>query len=288
MAEVKKFLTYDEQIQHLLDAGLYIDDKISAKEVLSKVNYYRLINAYSLDLYSQRNPADRYKPNVTFNQIYDLYKFDIDLRHVLSELLESFEIYFRTKLAYYIGENLGPLGYLEKANFENEQYHLSFMADFNREKDNQKKSPIVKHHNSTYNGEMPIWVAVEILSFGTISKLYSNMKRTDRTKIAKDLGTSETHLKTWLKAFVEVRNICAHYGRIYNKTLLSHPKLYSDMSFSNTRVFCILCLLKRFTSIDVWPSFLIKLEESLNLHQSVELEKIGFPSNWKEILENVL
>ncbi len=288
MPEVKEFLTYDEQIQHLLDSGLSIDDKEYAKSVLSQVNYYRLINAYSLGLYCERKPKDKYRPGVTFFQIYDLYKFDIDLRHILSELLEAFEIIFRTKVAYYIGSKYGPLGYLEQINFETEAYHLAFVEDFKREKKHQAKSPIVKHHEDKYHGEMPIWAAVEVVSFGTISKLYTNMKKADRAAIAKDLGTSEKHLRSWLRSFVEVRNICAHYGRVYNKILLSQPKLYNDVSFSNKRIFCVLFLLKRFIDAQDWTSLMLKLERSLEQHSYVELDKIGFPANWKAILKNDL
>ncbi len=47
MAEIKPFLTYDEQVEHLIKKGLIVTDKNFAKETLSDINYYRMIDAYS-------------------------------------------------------------------------------------------------------------------------------------------------------------------------------------------------------------------------------------------------
>lgn len=168
MPEVKAFRTYDEQVQHLLDIGLKIDDREFAKDILSQVNYYRLINAYSLGLYVDDTIKNKYQSGVSFFQIFDLYQFDMDLRHILSEQLEEFEILFRTKIAYYIGLHYGPLGHLSRENFRSDEFHKQFVEDFEREKKQQSKSPVVKHHEEKYEGKMPIWAAVEVLSFGTI------------------------------------------------------------------------------------------------------------------------
>ncbi|MBP3327994.1 MAG: Abi family protein [Clostridia bacterium] len=284
MADVKEFLTYEEQLEHLKGAGLHIENDDVAKYILSKVNYYRLINAYSLGLYAEREPHDKYKPGITFYQIYDLYKFDLSLRHIMSELLEEFEILFRTKLAYYIGEKYGPLGYLDSLIFKNEEYHNSFIEDLNREKVRQKNSPIIKHHNAHYDGNLPIWVLVEVVSFGVISKLYSNMKLEDQKNIAKEIGLKPKYLKSWLRSFVEIRNVCAHYGRLYNKILISPPQLYNDVDFDNTRIFAVLYVLKRFASERLWTTQLVDLKLAITEHKSIELSKIGFPENWEKLL----
>ena len=288
VADIKPFLSYEQQIQHLSDIGLIIENKDFAISVLSEINYYRLVNAYSLGLYVNDEKKGRYKDGVTFFQIYDLYRFDTDLRHILSEQLEEFEILFRTKVAYYIGLHYGALGYIFKENFESEQHHNEFMDEFYREKERQSKSPIVKHHNENYDGSMRIWTVVEILSFGTVSKLYKNMNYDDRVEIAKDFGVGEVYLKSWLRSFVEIRNICAHYGRLYNKQLLFPPKLFKGLSFSNNRIFSVLFLLKRYISPENWVSQMLKLKRTIEQHKSVDLQQIGFPENWQEILNNVM
>ncbi|MBP3939506.1 MAG: Abi family protein [Clostridia bacterium] len=283
MSEVKKFLCYEEQIEHLKSVGLTIEEDSVAKEILSKVNYYRLINAYSLGLYSSRNPEDRYIEGVTFYQLYDLYQFDSELRQVLSVLLENFEILFRTKLAYYIGEKYGALGYLSPEIFKNDEYHTQFLEDLEREKTHQSKSPIIEHHNEHYEGQLPIWVLVEIASFGMISKMYSNLNDEDQKNLAKEFNVKAYYLKNWLRSFVEIRNVCAHYGRLYNKVLTFPPPLFRDMNFDNTRVFSVLYILTRFADDKLWLRQVLKLKVSFEEHKSVELHKVGFPEDWEKL-----
>ena len=40
MAAIKPFLTYNEQVEHLIKKGLIITDKHFAEEILSNINYY--------------------------------------------------------------------------------------------------------------------------------------------------------------------------------------------------------------------------------------------------------
>lgn len=114
------------------------------------------------------------------------------------------------------------------------------------------------------------------------------MKITDQAAIAKEFGVSEVFLRSWLRSFVEVRNICAHYGRLYNKVLRSPPRLFKNVTFSNERIFSVLYVLKRYIDPQNWVSQMLKLERSIAQHKSVELQKIGFPPNWEKILNNNL
>ena len=45
----------DKQIENLISLGLQIEDKNYAKNVLSRVSYYRLIKAYSRTLKEDQN-----------------------------------------------------------------------------------------------------------------------------------------------------------------------------------------------------------------------------------------
>ena len=221
---------------------------------------------------------------MTFWQVYSLYAFDNRLRHVMSELLEEFEVLFRTRLAHYIGGQYGPLGYLSPAMFVNCDYHSDMLDTLAREKGAQSKSPIVKHHHAKYGGDIPIWAAVEILSFGTTAKLYNNMRPSDQQAIAATLGVSVKYLYSWLRAFVEVRNICAHYGRLYNKALLFPPRLFRECQFQQNSIFAVLFLLQRFVEPEVTLNCVVRLREALCRYPAVELRRIRFPDNWDELL----
>lgn len=44
--------------------------------------------------------------------------------------------------------------------------------------------------------------------------------------IAKELGTvNHTCLPSWLLTITQIRNVCAHHGRLWNKNLPGTPKL---------------------------------------------------------------
>lgn len=285
MENVKSFLTYSEQLALLEEKGLIIGDRERAKDILSTVNYYRLINAYALGLYEDSQKT-KFIQGVTFDQIYSIYLFDSVLRHVLSEMLESFETLFRAKMINYIGEKYGALGYRDSANFRDENYHHDFIEELDNEKKKQGRSPVVAHHEQKYGGYLPIWAVAEVITFGNLSKLYKNMKSADKKKIAKDLKSTSDSLGSWLVAFVEVRNICAHYGRLYNKRLLSTPKLFSDFpkSLKPDRIFTILFILKRFFSQDDLISYIIRIQSALLRYPKVNLSCIGFPHNWEDML----
>lgn len=57
------------------------------------------------------------------------------------------------------------------------------------------------------------------------------------------LVSSETAVYSKL---VEVRNICAHYGRMYNRILSSEPRLYREHSHvKRNRAFAVILVIKR-------------------------------------------
>lgn len=71
---VKPFKTYDEQISLLKSRGLIISDDDKAREILKRMNYYRL-SAYSLTL----RKDDVFYPGVSIEDIVALYDFDAKL-----------------------------------------------------------------------------------------------------------------------------------------------------------------------------------------------------------------
>ena len=81
----KKYLDYQQQIDLLIEKGLIINDKKFAHKALKEIGYYKLINAYKEPFtYKLKNPGDkiankRYLEDVTIEQLYYLYKFDLSL-----------------------------------------------------------------------------------------------------------------------------------------------------------------------------------------------------------------
>lgn len=74
------FMDYKTQIQHLKSKNLIIPDDDFAIQILSKVGYYGLINGYK-EVFKDTE-FNRYMSNTTFDDIYQMYLFDSDLRDI--------------------------------------------------------------------------------------------------------------------------------------------------------------------------------------------------------------
>lgn len=288
MSPLKPALTLDQQIALLKERGLVIDDDRVAKEILAQLSYYRIINAYSLGLYVEQKKTEnpKYRPGVSIYQLYDIYQFDTKLRHVVFELIEYFELKFRSVISYYIANNFCSVAYLRSELYCHQVFYQDFLDDLEREKIAQHRALIVQHHDKNYGGVLPIWAMSEIVSFGTLSKLYKNLLPEYKRKIAAIYKTYPHLLSSWLNSFVLVRNICAHYGRLYNQNLLARPKIPKEApELNNYKVFSVIYLLyKHVDDSALKLSLYCRLKNAIAQHTFVELEKIGFPADWERII----
>lgn len=290
MGELKQHqlpMTIDEQVENLRRIGLIVENEEYAKKILNDISYFRLIKAYSLNLKSRNG---KYADNVRFEQLVELYLFNANFRQIIFPEIEKIEINVRCRIANYFAEQYGVLGYLEADNFVNTTYHQVFIEDIEEEIRRNSKAPFVKNFRENYEGgNLPIYALVEIFSFGTLSKFYKNMKNPDKKIIASSFGVGYTYLESWLESISYVRNICAHYGRLYNAKLSKTPilyKEYSEVGIGNNRIFGVLLCLKQLLKNDShWNIFVDKIDMLFEKYELVDIKTMGFPENWKELLE---
>lgn len=283
--ELKPATTFDEQLNKIKERGCIIGDEEWAKDVLKQINYYRL-TAYFLPY---KEPDETYAEGTTFNNMYRTYEFDRKLRHLLFTTIEEIEIMLRAQLSYYHAHKYGALGYENEENFNNWHNHEKFINQIKDDIERNKNKLSVKHHNKFYGGKFPIWVVIELFTVGQLSIFYSDMIRSDKKTIAKDLyKTTDTNMTSWLKCLTELRNNCAHYSRLYNNRLVSVPATPKGFSYSlGKEVFDYILVLKflYYDPIKWKQEFMVNLETLIEEYEpSIELSRIGFPENWKEIL----
>lgn len=252
MEELKQHqppLTIDEQIENLKNIGLIVEDEEYARKILNDISYFRLIKAYSLNLKPKNG---NYGEKVTFENIVELYLFNANFRQVIFPEIEKIEINVRCRVANYFVEQYGVLGYLDADNFANPDYHQIFMNDIEEE-------------------------------------IKRNAKAPDKKAVAKVFGVGYTYLESWLESVFYVRNICAHYGRLYNAKLSKTPilyKEYSSMGIGNNRIFGVLLCLRTLLRNDThWNLFVDKVEMLFDKYENVDINTMGFPKNWKMLLE---
>lgn len=283
---MKPFKTFDEQINILISRNLIIEDRNKAKETLRNVNYYRFV-AYLLP-YKDKN--EFFSEQLTIEDVYNLYEIDGELRNILLRLIEKIEISFRTYISYTLGDNYGALGYLDPNNFYDDKYHSEFIKELSmakRSKSSQNKL-FVRHHNDKYQGLLPVWVMVELLNISHISKLFSNMNEIDNIKLCNSFCNRQQSyiVKNWLHCITNLRNECAHYGRLYGTKLQDSIilKKYKKYNIDNNCLFAYLLFIKDLTyEPDVWVDYVGYIENLFNASDILDIKLYGFPSNWKQL-----
>ena len=279
-------MTIEEQVQNLKGIGLLITDEEYAKKILNDISYFRLIKAYSLGL-KVKNGS--YVSGTTFEQIVELYLFNANFRQITFAQIEKIEVNMRCRIANYFAEKYGVLGYLIPDNFSDPAYHSIFLNDIEDQIRRNSKAPFVRNFKDNYEGgELPIYALTEIFSFGTLSKFFKNMLNPDKKAISKTFDIGYTYLESWIESIAYVRNICAHYGRLYNAKLSKTPLLYQEYTkagIKNNRMFGILLCMKHILKNDSrWNLYVDEIEILIEKYEKIDIETMGFPETWKDLL----
>jgi len=284
LKKVKPFKTYNEQLQLLKDRNLIIPDEAKAIELLKRINYYRL-TAYTLTL----KKDNVFYPNVTFDDIIQLYCFDVDFRSLILKYASYIEIAIRSYVAYYHAKLYGSLGYLNSNYFQNKHYHTTFLKVL-KESLQSSKDTFIEWHKTDKNGIFPFWVAIEETSFGCVSQLYKNLIQKDRKQIAKIYYgiSNEQYIENWLQCTVVARNIAAHGGRFYNRINI-RPKVLLGNKLNqvvdNGRPFAFLYAMFRLLTDGKKYDMIQELKKLFKKYPFVDMRYLGFPTKWEKIFD---
>lgn len=286
--ELKPATTFDEQLLILQKRNCLVDDIQTCRGILEKVNYYRL-SAYFLPF---KLHDGTYKKGTSFQRVYRIYEFDRKMRSILFSAIEQIEIYLRTHLAYFHAHKYGPLGYMDPNNYGSRHKHNRFEKLFQSEVKHSKKSLFVKHHIEKYDGKFPIWVATELFSFGMLSYFYGDMQTQDKKSISKTLySTTYKNLDSWLRCCTDLRNICAHYGRLYYRIFSAIPATPDGFPLElGRRLFDNIIMLKLlYPDNTAWNKEVLTSLSALieEYGHDILLEHIGFPNDWIQYLSSV-
>lgn len=226
---MKEFKTYDEQIELLKTRGIIFEDEEFALNKLQEDNYYSIINGYK-DLFLDEEDGNKYKNNVTFDEIYSLFEFDRNIKSIFLKNILVVENILRTLIAYNFSEKYGNDNYLKLDNFEtlknsgcNKKKYQERIEQIqklicNMQQDisnNIRKKPYINHYILNY-GFIPLWVLVNAISLDRLSQFYSLMDQSVRVKVSKHWDVKEEELDQFIKNLSYFRNLCAHDERLYN------------------------------------------------------------------------
>ena len=235
---------------------MLVKDAAYAETCLARTGYYRL-SAYwypfrishlvpftgsSVPKISKIGSPDRYvtnefKKNTSFDEIHNFYVFDKKLRLLISDALERIEVSIRTRLVDHLGK-IDPLAHRNSANFSNNFVNTinargtSDYAEWLRNQDkmfSRSKEDFAEHFRAKYGSlNLPpaIWVSCETWDWGTFSHAFRGLPPISQHSVASIFPKiSGKILATWIRHLNDIRNICAHHSRLWNRNAANPPKI---------------------------------------------------------------
>jgi abortive infection bacteriophage resistance protein len=225
--------------------------------------------------------------------------------------LENIEIAVKTQLTNTMAAAYGSHWYLDAGHFFSEHERRQIERNARIEADIPNKfdhtvflkgiedhmkdpdEPFLKIYKDTYEPlHPPSWMMVEIITFGTFSILYENLKPSEeKTAIHDHFDLTKKHFISWLHCFSFIRNKCAHHARLVYAKInfapalpqrktrqflneadkVNHASLYAVLS-------CIQYMLKTCNNNSSFKESLLTL---IDVYPSIDYTRLGFTSHWR-------
>ena len=288
----KPTLSIAEQISRLSYRGLTITDISFAENKLQHISYYRL-RAYTYPFQDNANPDHPFIHSVSFEKIISFYEFDRDLRLLVFDAIERIEVALRSLIVYHFALTYGSHWYENASLYRNNIHFINDIAALDKEV-NRSDEAFIKHYKNKYTNPVrpPAWMSLEVVTFTTLSKFYQNLNLTPEKKaVARHCGLHPFVLENWMHVISDIRNICAHHSRLYNRSLTQSVLLpthtYKNLWITNTTidtqkmyaVFCSLTyLLDRFIPAH---DFRNKVCALYSVYPMIVPGLLNFPHNWR-------
>lgn len=324
----KPFLTVPEQLRRLRGRGMDCGgDDANALAVLGRHGYYRLSGYWHpyrdrpapplvrFDADDREIRLDSFVSGTSLAHVVALYEFDHNLRSRMGDALSIIETAFRFRIGHQLGKvdafahrDPGGLGAMRDTELGGMPKPTTAYSEWLEEYDRHEtraRDDFVTHFRKKYGPHLPIWVATEVMSFGVLSNLYNLQRQSDQEILAArfQINTADGHgdrgaLSNWLNSLRNVRNICAHYGRLWNRTfdvVIQAPgqaqkdpeSLLSPLvdEGAKHRLYGVL-LVMRYLLLNIDPDRtdlvdLVDLIETRATELDFDMTQLGFPADWR-------
>ena len=302
----KPFITYTAQVEKLTnEKHLIVTDTNFAITSLKNISYFGLIGGYKHPFIDVQ--THKYMNNTSFEDIVTLYEFDEELRGLFFKYLCHIEIKLRSSISYYFCQKHGERQeeYLNPANYSktNKKGIIKLIKMLGKMANKNKDYKYLIYQRKKYHN-VPLWVILNALTFGQISKMFEFLPQNIQGLICQDFGNiKKNEMIKYLKVLTLYRNVCAHNERLFSyrtyidipDTLihkrLNIPKSGSKYIYGKNDLFCIVITFRYLlpqADFLVFKKHLIHIfnqyeKKNSNLKLEQLYEYMGFPSNWKHI-----
>ena len=303
----KIFKTLDEQVQIFRSKGLVITDEDKTKDILLRENYF-FINGYR-HLFMKSWKDSNFIPGTTFEELYAMFVFDRRVRNIFFKNLLIVENNIKSLISHQLSKNYGfkEKEYLNPKNFtkdpmQSRQVHDVLNKVKRQIRVNGKQHSATMHYITNY-GYIPLWILVKVLSFGIVSELYNILDYNDKSSISDYYGVDSATLGIYLSILSNYRNLCAHEDILYDHRTqkqipdsIYHKMLYIDRTdgeynYGKNDLFAVVIIFKQLLTQSEFSDFINEVGFEIDMLAGKTnilpidsiLNKIGFPSNWRDI-----
>lgn len=299
--------TFDEQVDLIInDKHITVVDKENAKDILSRIGYFPLMEGYK-HLFRKQN-SNIYKTETTFDEIVNLYYFDEKLRELFLRYLLRIERHLRTLISYYFVECYGISQdeYLNVNNYNNSRKYknvINKLVVILEKTTNTTNYNYINYYRDTYSN-LPLWVTTNVLTFGSLSKMFTVLPQSIKSRICKHFNNiNQNQMDSFLSVLTKYRNVCAHGECLFSyKTVdsisdtslhekLKLPKKGNQYIKGKQDLFAVVIafryLLPNGDFLTFKRKLIMEIENVVQLNQQVSREElldlIGFSNNWIRI-----
>lgn len=288
-------LDVDQALYGMVKAGLVINNDRFARRVLQELSAFHL-QEYGRLFYNRKQK--KYERGTTFEEVYQVYRADRFCKNFLFDFLAEIEVQVRMVLAQVHQEAYGNFGYLKAENFDLPQYHAAFLNDIRQEAD-RGNEPFVSHAKRAYGENFPLYIAVELLTFGDLAQLYRNFLPKEKDRVALFYGMDDSEaLYSYIHSLTFIRNTCAHHGRLSNRSfpdpcsiLEEDRKKMEDEDpgftidprglFANILAMCHLLEQRKAAAL------IENFDKLFRSYPDFSPDWMGFPPSWKKVLLSI-
>lgn len=216
---LKPIKTTLELVEHMEKKGIKFDlvSKEEAADFLEQNNYYLKLASYRVNFEKFQSNSKNFGKyiDLDFGYLKELSTLDHYLRHILLELCMDIEHYMKVILLTTISKNSQEDG-----------YHIVLEFIKNEDPKGKVLQRIQQHKFGTYSKDLiakydpqyPVWVFVELISFGDLVHLCSYYDALYGTKL---FGTID---HKFINTVRDIRNACAHNNCMLNTVIKKLPK----------------------------------------------------------------
>lgn len=222
----KDFLTYNQQMKYLRDKKGIECKQTEDKVILCKNGYFNLINGYKEPFINGSNGSSyKYSNGTSIKEIYQVKKFDDELRMLLLKYITKVEEEVRTLVGYKFDEvnNKGKIEWysVNAYDISRETKKIVQVISDSFQEINRSEQKYIKHYFDKYK-YVSTWILVKVIKFSTFINFVDFSKKDVKKSICNLYGIKDknnnddfTLLKGSLHWLRKVRNSCAHNERVY-------------------------------------------------------------------------